>query len=33
MTEKGKNMVTKEDIAEITQKIESVKSAYQHGVE
>ena len=31
--EKGKNLATKEDIAEITKRIEGVKSAYAHELE
>lgn len=33
MSDKGKNLATKEDIADITHKIESVKSLYQHEIE
>lgn len=32
-SEKGKNLATKEDIAEITKQIEGVKSAYAHELE
>ena len=33
VAEKGKNLATKEDIAEITRQIESVKSEYAHNLE